>query len=96
MQISKGKHILGYCKVTDNKEIALLFRNEANILKELGRKGLKEVPICMFCGEMTDGIKLFIQSTAKTQKSQVIHEWTALHELSLIHIFQLFTPIPCL
>ena len=88
MQISKGKHILGYCKVTDNKEIALLFRNEANILKELGRKGLKEVPICIFCGEMTDGIKLFVQSTAKTQKSQVIHEWTALHENFLDNLYQ--------
>lgn len=71
MQISKGKHILGYCKVTDNKEIALLFRNEANILKELGRKGLKEVPICIFCGEMTDGIKLFVQSTAKLRSRRL-------------------------
>ena len=37
---------------------------------------------------MTDGIKLFIQSTAKTQKSQVIHEWTALHENFLDKLYQ--------
>ena len=88
MQISKDKRILGYCKVTDSENIATLFKSEAHILKELDRKGLKETPVCMFCGETTDGIKLFVQSTVKTRNSQVVHKWTALHEDFLDRLYK--------
>lgn len=88
MQISKDKRILGYCKVTDSENIATLFKSEAHILKELDQKGLKETPVCMFCGETTDGIKLFVQSTVKTRNSQVVHKWTALHEDFLDRLYK--------
>lgn len=88
MQVSKGKRILGYCKVTDSEEIAVLFRSEAYILKELSRKELKETPTCIFCGEMTNEIKLFVQSTVKTRKSLVVHKWTAQHEDFLDRLYQ--------
>lgn len=88
MQLSKGNRIMGYCKVTDSDEIAALFQSEVNVLKELGRKGFKDIPTCLFYGELKNGVRVFVQSTVKTRQSQVIHEWTVLHDNFLNKLYQ--------
>lgn len=79
IQISKGNIILGYCKLSDNEEIAELFIKESQLLQTLHKKGLKNIPECHFCGNLSDGTKLFVQSTAKTLDSKVVHEWGERH-----------------
>lgn len=80
IQLSNSRQILGYCKVVDNEEIAELFQREAEILQRLEKQGLKGIPHCLYCGKTNKGIYLFVQSTIKTQQSQVQHEWGDLHE----------------
>lgn len=80
IQISKGCNILGYCKVTDSREVAALFRSEADLLERLKRHGMEGVPQALFCGELTGGVFLFVQNTTKTQQSKVPHKWGILHE----------------
>lgn len=79
MQISKGNKILGYCKISDNNEIAALFDMEAQLLKDMHSKGIANIPECLYCGNLSDGSKLFVQSTAKTLDSKVVHEWGDMH-----------------
>lgn len=80
MQLSKGNRILGYCKLTDSDEIAMLFDSESKILSEFAKKGMTGIPECLFCGKLQNGINLFIQNTVKTGKSRVLHRWTSLHD----------------
>ena len=80
IQVSQGNRILGYVKVADSDKVGVLFRKEAELLEALRRKGVAGIPRCLFCGELKWGIKLFVQSTVKTGKSKVMHEWTGLHE----------------
>lgn len=83
VQISKGRRIMGYCKVSASNEVADLFRSEAGLLEVLERQKMSGIPSSLYCGEMTEGISLFVQSTEKTQQSKVLHEWSNLHELFL-------------
>lgn len=83
IQLSQGNRILGYCKVTNNKEITQLFQGEAEILQRLEKQGIKGIPRCLYCDEINEGIHLFVQSTTKTQKSQVPHKWGTFHETFL-------------
>lgn len=80
IQISKGCRILGYCKVTDSREVAVLFQSEADLLERLKRQGMEGVPQALYCGELMEGVFLFVQNTTKTQQSKVPHEWGILHE----------------
>lgn len=88
IQISKNKQILGYCKATDSDEINTLFQGEAYILNWLHLKDIENIPKCLFCGTLSNGIKLFVQSTTKSLKSEIIHEWTELHDDFLKKLYQ--------
>lgn len=76
IQLSSGKKILGYCKVTDKKEVAELFNREAETLKRLQNNGIEGIPQCLFSGEWKDGVYLFSQTTEKTPHSTVPHQWS--------------------
>lgn len=80
LQLSSGNQLLGYCKITDNNAVGELFRKEAALLETLNRKGVANIPQSLFCGKVIENIQLFVQSTKKTGKSEVVHHWTALHE----------------
>lgn len=80
MQIScKGK-ILGYCKLSENNDIKVLFEKESDILTRLAECGVKNIPQALHCGTLKSGMHIFVQSTAKSVSSRVIHEWSDLHE----------------
>lgn len=75
IQISKDKRIIGYCKICNNDEIFRLFKSEERVLNELHSKGVVNIPECLFCGHLSDGIGLFLQTTIKTNRSKIVHEW---------------------
>lgn len=75
VQLSRGKRILGYCKVTDCPEVKELFRHEEEILNELHQRGIDCVPCCLYCGPLKDNVDLFVQTTVKTSHSNDDHEW---------------------
>ena len=88
IQLSCGNKILGYCKASDNEEILQLFEKEAATLTLLAQKGVTNIPRALHSGTLSNGVHIFVQSTAKTTKSQVVHTWgpqqeqflTTLHE----------------
>ena len=87
IQVSRGKEILGYCKASDNKEILSLFEKESTLLRKLEQKGVTGIPRALFCGTLSNGLHIFVQSTTKTTRSKVIHQWGALQEefLATLH-----------
>ena len=88
IQISKGQKILGYCKVSDRSEIVSMFDRERELLTQLERHGIDLVPRVLFAGEWRSGIHLLVQTTAKSSRSRVIHEWGRLHEEFLDDLFK--------
>ena len=87
MQLSSGGKILGYSKFSDSERIAELFRSEAAILDTLHAKGLSAVPECLFCGTLSDGTYVFVQSTVKSSRSKIVHEWCSLHDGFLAEMY---------
>ena len=87
IQVSRGKEILGYCKASDNKEILSLFEKESTLLRKLEQKGVTGIPRALFCGTLGNGVHIFVQSTTKTTRSKVVHQWSALQEefLATLH-----------
>lgn len=88
IQIFQGDKILGYCKITDNPEIGGLFEGETLILRHLADCRITNVPQCLLCKSLDSGEWIFVQSTTKTLKSSVLHEWTNLHEHFLERIYE--------
>lgn len=80
MQLSCGKRILGYCKLSDSNDIKNLFEKENGILQRLWKCNVAGIPKPIFCGTLTNGIHLFVQSTEKSTSSKCTHEWSSLHD----------------
>ena len=80
VQISRQDRILGYFKISDNPEIASLFRHEAAILDELYDKGVRNIPKSLYCGKLNDGRAIFVQSTVKSGSSEVMEHWSPMHD----------------
>ncbi len=80
IQVFKGKRILGYVKVADNADIQQLFEKEKVTLARLRQKGIQGIPECLYCGSLDGETYIFIQSTQKTERSRILHEWTVLQE----------------
>ncbi len=87
IQLSLGNKILGYCKISDNAEVGKLFVREADILTYLHNCGVTNIPVPLYAGEWHSDIALFVQSTCKTNRSQVEHEWRGLHEAFLNDLY---------
>lgn len=83
MQVSSGDNILGYCKFSANSEIKKIFKHEKFILDSLHEKGIDDIPECLYCDTLNDGIDVFIQTTLKTKYSKVPHQWLPEHDLFL-------------
>ncbi|MDO5460085.1 MAG: phosphotransferase [Bacteroidales bacterium] len=80
IQLSTGKHILGYCKASESNDIKELFDKEHEILAWMKERGVTDIPQALYCGTLGNGVHLFVQSTAKTTSSTIIHKWDSLHE----------------
>jgi hypothetical protein len=88
MQISQGNKILGYCKFSDKEEIKSLFSYEQTVLDTLKEKKIELIPECLYCGTFKKDICVFVQSTIKTNRSKVIHDWTNDHWFFLSNLKQ--------
>lgn len=88
IQASTGKKILGYCKLSENNEIKVLFEKESDILTRLAECGVKNIPQALHCGTLKSGMHIFVQSTEKRASSKVIHEWGALQEEFLAQLHE--------
>ena len=80
MQVSKGKKILGYCKLSKSSDIKKLFEEESAMLGWLAKKKVNNIPQTLYCGTLTNGIHIFVQSTVKSPHSTTIHKWGTLQE----------------
>lgn len=86
IQISTGTTILGYCKITNKEEVVELFRHEQHLLNTLKSRGVKQIPQCLFCDNLTENSTVFVQSTVKSNRSEVKHDWTNAHWEFLMHL----------
>lgn len=80
IQLSRGRKILGYCKASDKGDILSLFEQETKTLCTLARRGIKDIPEALFCGTLSNGVHIFVQSTKKSNRSRTPHKWGCLHE----------------
>ena len=80
MQLSQRSKILGYCKLSESNEIKTLFAKECDILERLCQCGVTDIPAPLYCGTLSSGTHIFVQSTKKSASSRVIHEWGAMHD----------------
>ena len=87
MQVWCGDKILGYVKLTESEEVGRLFEREENFLKEIRNEelGVRNVPFVE--GGRCGGVFVLIQTTRKTLKSEVVHEWGALQENFLKRLY---------
>ncbi len=88
IQLSLGNHIFGYCKVSNNPEIAVLFQGESKILNYLFKRKIYKIPKYIYCGTLPNDLYIFIQDTKKTNQSYTIHKWSTLQEDFLQNLYQ--------
>lgn len=88
MQLSQGNRILGYCKLSTNNDIKELFEKESDTLDRLCQCGVTGIPAPLYCGTLSSGTHIFVQSTEKRASSKVIHEWGALQEEFLAQLHE--------
>lgn len=87
IQISKGKKVLGYCKLTDKPEIAELFFHEQGVLDELRCLGIRRIPECLYCGKLCSNIWAFAQSSDRTEEAVTSHRLTTYHRAFLEELY---------
>lgn len=79
MQVSNGDKILGYCKFSANPEIKKIFKHEKFTLDSFYEIGINNIPECLCCDTIKNDIDVFIQTTLKTKRSKVPHQWLPEH-----------------
>lgn len=79
LQLYKGNKILGYCKVSNNREVKNIFAHEQQVLTQLSALGVSQIPECLYCGNLKDDLDVFVQSTIKTNNSKICHTWKNEH-----------------
>lgn len=87
IQIFKGQKILGYAKISENRDIISLFKHEEKVLNFLSKAGIKGVPECLYCST-DDGEGVFFQSTQKSRHSHSPHVWTSSHQEFLEQLYK--------
>ena len=88
MQLSQGNRILGYCKLSTNNDIKELFEKESDTLDRLCKNDVIGVPKALYCGTLSNGMHVFVQSTEKRASSKVIHTWGTLQEEFLTQLHE--------
>ena len=79
IQIFFDNNILGYAKISANKDVQLLFQKEKEFLDLLDKCVVWCVPKCLLCDTIGDENMIFVQDTIKTQESKIIHEISEVH-----------------
>lgn len=87
IQIAENDNILAYCKTSNNKAVIELFNKEQQLLNWLANVGIKHIPACLY-NDTVNGYdqQVFVMSTEKNSQSEVVHEWTSMHEQFLLDL----------
>ncbi len=88
IQASTGKKILGYCKFSESSNIKELFDKESKMLSWLEEREINGIPRILYCGTLSNGMHIFVQSTEKQASSKVVHEWSSLQEEFLAQLHE--------
>ncbi len=88
IQLSCGKEVLGYCKVSSRAEIDVLFQREQETLAFLHEAGMSGIPVCLYHGKLKNGMNVFVQTTKKNSASTNIHRWNRCHDVFLQRLYQ--------
>lgn len=84
IQVFDKNEILAYCKIAKNERVKVVLEREKSLLDLLHSKQIEHVPQCIYSGQYDYGNHyMLVMSTEKTIHSQVVHEWTAMHEAFL-------------
>lgn len=86
LQISWQKHIFGYCKLSEKEEIKTIFKHEQQVLDTLNQNGIKQIPACIYRGILKGNMDLFVQTTTKTNSSEIVHGMNKHHWDFLTHL----------
>lgn len=73
IQIARGNEILGYCKITDKRQIFDLFKSEESILAYLNGRGINNIPACLF-DRKAGNLYVFVQSSNKSVPFDTAHQ----------------------
>lgn len=79
IQVSSQKQVLGYVKVSDQLEIGNIFEHEKTVLDTMHLKGISHIPVCKYCGKMSNGLYLFVQDAEKSQRMKHVISFSPLH-----------------
>lgn len=88
MQLSSGKRILGYCKLTEILEIKNIFHYEERVLHYLHQKGVSNIPKCVYCGTLMGNIELFVQTSVKSNHSTIEYKWGQRQEEFIKNLYE--------
>lgn len=78
IQIANQSRILGYCQISDSKELFSKFNYERDFLNYLIDKTFCNVPIPLYIG-MTNNKVVFCQSTKMSKESKSCYSWNRKH-----------------
>lgn len=87
IQVSEGKKIVGYLKLTDKPQVAELFAHEQNVLNQLHSKGINHISQCLYCNRLPNNVYVFAQSTERSEKAIVCHCLTDYHKEFLYELY---------
>lgn len=73
LQISLGRKILGYCRISNDPAMHELFEHEKRVLSVLNNKGISGIPQFLCLENIEGNIKIFAQNTTKTTRSLTQH-----------------------
>lgn len=80
IQVSKKTgELLGYCKLSNDENVSLLFRREKQLLRYLHERGVQNIPMCLDYDRLGNGYYTFVQTTIKSKHSKIVHRLTNMH-----------------
>lgn len=81
IQVAENDSILAYCKTSNNPAVTTLFNREQSLLDWLVKVGIKHIPVCLYNNQVNGyDQQVFVMSTEKDKNSEVIHQWSSLHD----------------
>jgi len=88
IQISCKNDILGYLKFSNEPAVVELFQKESKVLEWLEECNVKNIPACVACEEVENGLTIFLQDTKRTPQSKTSHKLSKRHIEFLFDMYQ--------
>jgi hypothetical protein len=69
LMIAADNRCLGYCKISGNKDVIMIFKQEEQNLNYLKSKYVRNIPVALYCGKLKNDTYLFAQTTDRTTQA---------------------------